>query len=272
MDLIDSGKAFLNPVAVYLEYGKYNKNDDTGGRNVVRNLSEVQLDLNKSVIYCWNKTEDIIAKRFDEAIYENITKKAIESFVKIEGNDFSICKIECPQGLYEKIMGENPRRDEKGINLPVEVCWYDAIYFCNEYSRISGLTPVYSVNGEKDVTKWNYKPHSDEKINGRISFDLNANGYRLPTASEWDIAVVNNSRDLEKYYERGRPHMVIQGEKNEFGLYNMRDNVSEWCSDFDEIYKYEAQYKGMSYKSSDYGGSAIATYGAIGFRLVRTVK
>ena len=61
MDLIDNGKAFINPVACYLEYGAYNTTDDNGGRSFIKNLPEVQLSMEKSVFICWNNKSDKIA-------------------------------------------------------------------------------------------------------------------------------------------------------------------------------------------------------------------
>lgn len=89
MDLIDNGKAFINPVAVYLKYGKYNRDDDgwtkrTAGdeeaRSFVKNLSEIQLDMSKAMIYCWNKTEDLKASRFAEAYSEDVEIPLVKSY------------------------------------------------------------------------------------------------------------------------------------------------------------------------------------------------
>ena len=62
-----------------------------------------------------------------------------------------------------------------GENLPVEnVSWYDAIYFCNALSKMHGLNEVYSVNGKKDVSEWNYVPLKRNKISGKILKDDSA--------------------------------------------------------------------------------------------------
>ena len=87
MDLLDSGKAFINPVAVYLEYGKYNYDDDKGKRTFIKNFPEVQLNLSKAMIYCWNKTQDLNAVRFSEIFSKNITRPLIQSyFERISAN------------------------------------------------------------------------------------------------------------------------------------------------------------------------------------------
>lgn len=87
MDLIDNGKAFLNPVAVYLEYGKYNYADEKEGRSFIKKFPETQLDLSKAVIYCWNRPQDLNASRFSEMFYLNITKPLVQTyFEKISAN------------------------------------------------------------------------------------------------------------------------------------------------------------------------------------------
>ena len=110
MDLIDNGKAFINPVAVYLEYGKYNRDDDkvkvdfnhNDGRTFIKNLPEIQLDISKAMIYCWNKTEDINAISFNKTLNKNITVPLIKSyFDKISVNskiigDYKVLLFEIP--------------------------------------------------------------------------------------------------------------------------------------------------------------------------------
>ena len=83
MDLLDSGKALINPVAVYLEYGKYNYDDDKGKRTFIKNFPEVQLDMSKSMIYCWNKIEDLHAIRFNETVYKNITVPLVKAYLEM---------------------------------------------------------------------------------------------------------------------------------------------------------------------------------------------
>lgn len=62
------------------------------------------------------------------------------------------------------------------------ICWYDAIIWCNAFSEIHALTPCYTLNGRvlKDAT--------DTVSCDLCSCDFNADGYRLPTESEWEYA------------------------------------------------------------------------------------
>ena len=145
-----------------------------------------------------------------------------------------------PQKLYATIMGENPSFF-KGDDLPVEsVSKYDAIYFCNKLSSLAALTPVYSVNGTTDVTKWNYTPHKGETLSG-IKINKSADGYRLPTTNEWETAsgkklaemIKNYSDTNEKeldnvsWYNRKTTKPVGTKTANEFGVYDTVGNVSD---------------------------------------------
>ena len=56
-----------------------------------------------------------------------------------------IMKTEVTQNVYEEVMEENPSHFE-GTHLPVEcVSLYDAIYFCNKLSEMTGLRTMGSV-------------------------------------------------------------------------------------------------------------------------------
>ena len=207
-------------------------------------------------------------------------------------NDFYICKYEVTQEEWEKIMGNNPSYFFGEKNLPVEnISWFDAIEFCNRKSEISGLESCYTVNGEN------------------ISCDFSADGYRLPTESEWEFAARGGI--ISKGYKYSGSSKIAEvawftkttndkgtkpvgGKKaNELGLYDMSGNVWEWCWDSYEKYTSDSQHnpKGTN-KNSDriYRGGCwnffarycrnadrasinpTACYYGIGFRLVRSSK
>lgn len=84
---------------------------------------------------------------------------------KVILSDFYISRYEVTQKEYKSLTGENPSSFQ-GDNRPVEnVSWLDAIKFCNLKSEHENLTPVYEINGD------------------RVTWNLSANGYRLPSAS-----------------------------------------------------------------------------------------
>ena len=225
--------------------------------------------------------------------------------VKIPGKNFEMLRTEVTQELYESVMGKNPswfrcdnteldEKDLKKLNkstsdYPVEqISWYDAIYFCNKLSEKKGLQPVYAVNGKIDVRKWGYKPHNMDEIDGEITQNIFADGYRLPTVEEWQYAAkggenyrYSGSDDIDKvaWYEGNSndvTHPVAQKKPNGYGLHDMSGNVYECCWDSFGNYHYVC---GGCWFDLEYGcevDSRISycdadnSYYGIGFRLVRS--
>ena len=272
MDAIDNGKAFLNPVAVYLEYGKYNRTDDNGGRTFIKNLPEVELPIDKAVFEGAHRKGDVAAQYFFKASIVDFELK------EIPGKNIKISSTEVTQKLYDLVMGINPSYFE-GENLPVEsVTWYDAITFCNKLSEMEGLTPVYTIKNTY------YE-------NGVVQ-NTEANGYRLPTQEEWRTAAMGG----ENYTYAGgdscdevawcwsnsddKTHPVGQKKPNGFGLYDMTGNVWEWCWDAPDDYNNSRYLLGGGYDCDQvrcrltnwrYDNSSSSNKN-LGFRIVRNIK
>ena len=311
MDLIDNGKAFLNPVACYLEYGKFRREDAKGGRSFIKNFPEVQLPMETAEFICWNnkfdKTYDSIKKITE---YEKIQKELITvntekletidfEMIKITGKNIEFAKTETTQELYETIMGENPSYFKARLQNPVEnMSYYDVVYFCNKLSLAKGLQPVYSVNGSIYCSEWDYIPHQNDGL-GKITMINTANGYRLPSLEEWHYvakgddnyiyAGSNNINDVAWYINNSNEttHPVGEKKPNSYGLYDMSGNVMEMCTDSSNIvscggswycdsdfshYGERGEYVGDGCRINGKKKISSSGYdGTRGFRIVRTI-
>lgn len=144
---------------------------------------------------------------------------------------FYLSKFIITQQQYAFVMGKDPSLF-KAPDSPVEtVSWIEAIQFCNQLSLLADLNQHYTIHETGEVV-------SNDK----------ANGFRLPTDSEWEYACKANTGkprygELDKiaWYEgnsNGTTHKVGLKEPNEWGLYDMLGNVWEWCEDLYDIEVY----------------------------------
>jgi formylglycine-generating enzyme required for sulfatase activity len=187
------------------------------------------------------------AERFDDEEVQH----------QVTVSTFYMGKYEVTQKEWREVMGNNPSRFQ-GDNLPVEqVSWYEAVEYCNKRSQREGLTPAYTINGTN------------------VSWNRNANGYRLPTEAEWEYAcragtsgpfnMGNNISTNQANYDGNYPYnnnakgtyrekMVNVGSftANGWGLYDMHGNVWEWCWDWYGDYPRGAQ--------TDPAGAASGAY------------
>jgi len=180
----------------------------------------------------------------------------INGVANVKISSFRIAEAEITQKQYKQITGENPSRfitDQNHENFPVEqVSWYEAMKFCNLLSIKESLTPVYSIKGNTDPAKWGAAPTQLGTEWDQVIFNSSANGYYLPTQSEWEYASRANTRakyfwgDSDEYAivskyaliantphrNSDSPIAVKQKLPNQFGLYDTAGNVWEWCWDW----------------------------------------
>ena len=231
--------------------------------------------------------------------------------------DMYVCDHEVTQAEYEtycKYGSSSPSSSYGyGDNYPVYyVNWYDAIVYCNLRSIDEGLTPAYKIGEETDPAKWSgivgdstngyCGPSSINSTWNALTYDKEADGYRLPTEAEWEYIAREEGTSTTTYSgsdtidevawyssNSSKTHEVKGKNANSLGIYDMSGNVYEWCYDW---YGYTvssstadtgassgsyrvnrggswndyANYASVSGRSNNYPNSR---YNNLGFRVVR---
>lgn len=216
--------------------------------------------------------------------------------------DMYVCDHEVTQAEYEKYCKYGSSSPSSslgdGDNYPAYyVNWYDAIVYCNLRSINEGLTPAYKIGEETDPAKWSgivgdsvngyCGPSSSNSTWDELTYDKEANGYRLPTEAEWEYIARESGTSTTTYSgsdtiddvawyssnSSSKTHEVKGKNANSLDIYDMSGNVYEWCYDW---------YGSVNSSTADTGASSgsyrvprggswsdLASYCAVSFRYNR---
>lgn len=204
---------------------------------------------------------------------------------------FHLAPVPVTAQLYGQVTGRDVPAG--GENLPAtEVSWHEAVAFCNTLSRQHGLAPAYNVTTVKVEPVAGWAPHHrPAAADVAVTWDAGADGYRLPSEAEWELACRAGTPgprygDLDAIAWHSanagdRPHPVGTKEANTWGLFDTLGGVWEWCFDhydqdvygpyrvlrgggwFDEPWSCRAGVRRRSHPS--------LRIDDVGFRLARTI-
>lgn len=181
-----------------------------------------------------NPIHDVSISSFYIAKYE-LTVGEWKEYCLSTGKDFEYLDTDAMLTLIGKIYGYN-----LPDNHPMYyISWEEAIDYCNWLSKERGLEAVYTITIDENKVK-------------KISMDIEANGYRLPTEAEWEFAAKGGTKSLGFKFagsnnldevawgnnNSDRKFQTVGSKKsNELGLFDMIGNVLEYTWDhYDDTY------------------------------------
>jgi hypothetical protein len=194
----------------------------------------------------------------------------------IEVQDFALGSCEVTQGQWYRVMKKVPgdAMARATRNSPVRsVSWYEAIEYCNRRSQMEGLTPCYTIDKKREDPE-NLSEYDEHKW--LVTWNREANGYRLPTFFEWLFAyhggmqsrgyAFSGSDHPEDVGWRQYPYNCGTKEANELGIYDMTSGVMELVWDWDDSHQEKLVIYHHNYIS---GISPNTKSSGCGFRVAR---
>ena len=192
-------------------------------------------------------------------VTDSVVMAKLDDGTEEEISPYAIGKYEVTRELFKAVMGIDPSDTEHvtegetyELHPAGKVCWYAALVFCNKLSILMGFDPCYSVNGIDDWQEFDYESIPGSKSDDSdsswrsVSCDLSKNGYRLPTAAEWEFAArggdmsaedwnysfsgSNNADDVAWHSgtSNHKLHEVGLLKSNRLGIYDMTGNSTEY--------------------------------------------
>ncbi|MBC7818699.1 MAG: formylglycine-generating enzyme family protein [Planctomycetaceae bacterium] len=179
--------------------------------------------------------EDPIAEvEFTRAVFLSNRELTVAQFAEFV-SDPKTPLAEKPEEWNEK-WGRQVQEVSPTGDTPVQqISWIDSVQYCNWLSRKEGLTPCYEKVERVQKVEW--------------SCNFEADGYRLPTTAEWEVACRAATQTswfcgtheaqltafavcLSNSNSRTLPTGTML--PNALGLFDIHGNVFEWCHDWHE--------------------------------------
>ncbi len=161
---------------------------------------------------------------------------------KIVNRGFYIGETQVTQDIWKKIYPRWNPSLYRGSNQPVEqITWLDCLDFCNKLSELNHYKPCYVLG---NISR---NPYENNNIT-KMDFEIleNRNGFRLPLLEEWIYAakagthnkyVSTNDHALALQRSTSQDYKEVKSNPpNEWGIYDFKKLVYEWCEDEQQSY------------------------------------